>query len=86
MPKVERFIYRKKLILVDEQSRGVRQDAGASISCERQFHAGALDTAAFFADLGSAGEVNVQREEKKEQQRCNGDDASELVRFGGKRR
>jgi hypothetical protein len=29
--------------------------------------------------------VNVQRKEKKEQQRRNNDGASKLVRFGGKR-
>ncbi len=86
MPKIDGFIYRIEVILVDEQSRAVRQCAGAGISCKGQFYAGALSTAAFFADLGSGGEVNVQREEKKEQQRCNSDDPSSFVRFGGKRR
>ena len=30
--------------------------------------------------------MNVQRQENNEQQCCNTDDASEFVRFGGKRR
>jgi hypothetical protein len=47
---------------------------------------GALGTAAFFADLGSGGEMNVQRKEKNEQQRRDTDDASKLVRVRGQRR
>jgi hypothetical protein len=30
--------------------------------------------------------MNVQRQENNEQQCCNTDDASEVIRFGGKRR
>jgi hypothetical protein len=86
VPKIDRFTYRIEVILGDEQSRAVRRCASAGSSCEGQFYAGALSTAAFFADLGSGGEVNVQREEKKEQQRCNSDDPSSFARFGGKRR
>lgn len=86
MPKANPSIYRIRVILRDKQGRCVRRRARQSISCEGQFHASALDTAAFFADLGYGGEMNVQRQENNEQQCCNTDDASELIRFGGKRR
>jgi hypothetical protein len=48
--------------------------------------ASALDATAFFADLGNGGEVNMQRQEKNEQQRRDTDDASKFLRFGGQRR
>lgn len=86
MPKANPSIYRIRVILRDKQGRAVRRRARQSISCEGQFYASALDTAAFFADLGGGGEMNVQRQENNEQQCCNTDDASELIRFGGKRR
>ncbi len=86
MSKVDRFIYGIEVILRDEQSRGIRRGAGPRISVEGHLYPSALATAAFCADLGSGGKVNVQRQEKKEQQRHNGDDASKLVRFGGQRR
>jgi hypothetical protein len=84
--EIDRFIYRIEVILHDEQSCGIRRRTGAGIICERQFYAAALDAAAFFADLGSGGEMNVQRQEKNEQQRSDTDDASKFVRFGGQRR
>jgi hypothetical protein len=84
--EIDRFIYRIEVILHDEQSRGVRRRTGARINCERQFYAAALDATAFFADLGNGGEVNMQRQEKKEQQRRDTDDAAKIVRFGGQRR
>jgi hypothetical protein len=84
--KVDRFIYGKEVILPDEQSRGIQRGAGARISGEGHLYPSALDTAAFFADLGSGREVNVQRQEKKEQQRRDTDDASRFVRFRGQRR
>jgi hypothetical protein len=84
--EIDRFIYRIEVILHDEQSRSVRRCTAARISCERQFYAAALDATAFFADLGNGGEVNMQRQEKNEQQRRDTDDASKFVRFGGQRR
>ena len=86
MPKANPSIYRIRVILRGKQGRGVRRRAGPSFSCEGQLCASALNTAAFFADLGSGGEMNVQRQENNEQQCCDTDDASELIRFGGKRR
>lgn len=86
MTEIDRFIYRIEVILHDEQSRGVRRRTRARISCERQFYAAALDATAFFADLGNGGEVNMQRQEKNEQQRRDTDDAVKIVRFGGQRR
>ena len=86
MPKANPSIYRTKVILRDKQGRGVGRGARQSISCEGQFHASALDTAAFFADLGGGGEMNVQMQDNNEQQCCYTDDASEIIRFGGKRR
>lgn len=86
MTEIDRLIYRIEVILRDEQSRGVGWRTGPRVSCERQFYAATLDTTAFFADLGSAGEVNVQRQEKNEQQCRDTDDASKLVRLRGQRR
>lgn len=86
MPEANPSIYRIRVILRDKQGRGVRRRARQSIGCEGQLYASALDTAAFFADLRSGREMNVQRQENNEQQCCNTDDASELIRFGGKRR
>jgi hypothetical protein len=84
--KIDRSIYGIEVILRGEQSRVVGRRTGARISCERQLYAAALDASTFFADLGYGGEVNVQRQEKKEQQYRDADDASEFVRFGGQRR
>ena len=86
MRKANPSIYPIRVILRDKQGRGVRRRARQSIGCEGQFYASALDTAAFFADLGSGGEMNVQRQENNEQQWCNTDDASKFLGFGGQRR
>lgn len=86
MTEIDRFIYRIEVILRDQQSRGIRRRTGPRVSCERQFHAATLDATAFFADLGSGGEVNVQRQEKHEQQCRDTDDASKFVQFRGQRR
>ena len=86
MSKFDRFIYRTRFIFRGEQSRGIRGGAGPSISGDGHLYARAVDTAAFFADLGSGGEVNVQRQEEKEQQRCNGENTCKLIRFGSQRR
>lgn len=86
MTEIDRFIYRIEVILHSEQSRGVRGRTGAIISCEVQVYAAALDATAFFADLGNGGEVNVQRQEKKEQQRRDTDDTARFVGFRRQRR
>ena len=86
MSKVDRSIYGIEVNLRGEQSRGVGRRTGARISCERQFYAAALDASTFFADLRNGGEVNMQRQEKNEQQCRDADDASKFVRFGGPRR
>ena len=80
------FVDPEKVILGDDVSCPVDRRKVPSVGRQCQLCASALDTAAFFADLGGGGEMNVQRQENNEQQCCNTDDASELIRFGGKRR
>ena len=85
VPEVDRFIYPRKIILSDAQSGAICRRKIRSVSCQSQLCASALDTAAFFADLGSGGEMNMQRQEKNKQQGRDTDDAAEFVRFRSQR-